>query len=212
MPLLNYMAWPEVSASNTLETLSTAAPAALNPELKLLNGTELVRPPQGNTLALRNIRLFVPSLQAVEGSNGQFLFLSSFPRAANGKPMPDALISQVEGRTNLVYYDWELTGRRMQEWQILDKMIANRSRAESSHAQDDELVENEWLSGLGSLAGNTVTEITRVAPNELSFVRKAPVGFTAVELDLLADWICEANSGPIHAPQPAGLPFPPPGK
>jgi hypothetical protein len=212
MPLLNYMAWPEANASNTLERLSAQAPPAFNSELKNFDGTELVRPPQGNALVLRNIRLFVPALQAVEGSNGQFLFLSSFPRAPNAKPAPDALLSQIEGRTNLVYYDWELTGRRMQEWQILGKMIANRALAQTSHAQDDELIDTEWLSGLGSLPGNTVTEITRVAPNELSVMRKAPIGFTAVELDLLAAWICEANTGPIHAPQAGGLPFPPPGR
>ena len=212
MPLLNYMAWPEANASNVLESLSTTVPAAFNSELKRFDGTELFRPPQGNVLILRNIRLFVPVLQAVQGSNGPFLLLSSFPVAANAKPAPDALLSQVEGRSNLVYYDWEVTGRRLQEWQILGKMIANRSLPQNSHAQDDELVETEWLSALGSLPGNTVTEITRITPNELSVLRKAPIGFTAVELVSLADWVCDANSGPIHTPQPAGPAIPFPGK
>jgi hypothetical protein len=48
-----------------------------------------------------------------------------------------------------------------------------------------------------------VTEITHSAPNELSVERKAPMGFTAVELLLLADWLCDANSGPIHSPPSA---------
>jgi hypothetical protein len=211
LPLLNYMAWPEADASNALERLSTEAPAALNPELKRFNGTELVRQPQGNALSLRNIRFFVPVLQAVQGSNGPFLFLSSFPRSDNARPAPDALLAQIQGRTNLVYYDWELTGRRLPEWQMLSKMIANRSSPQNSEEGDDAFIENEWLGGLGPLAGNTVTEITRVAPNELSLMRKAPIGLTAVELVLLADWVCDANSGPIHSPQPPpgpALPFP----
>jgi hypothetical protein len=91
-------------------------------------------------------------------------------------------------------------------------MIANRSLPQNSQAVDDAFIENEWLRGLEPLAGNTVTEITRVAPNELSVTRKAAIGLTALELVLLADWICDANSGPIHSPQPAGAPMPLHGK
>jgi hypothetical protein len=212
MPLLNYMAWPEAEASNVLAKLCTELPAKLNPELKKFNGTELIVQPKGDALILHNIRLFVPALQAVQGADGPFLFLSSFPRSSKAPPAPEGLLAQVEGHTNLVYYDWELTGRRLQEWGMLSKMIANRALPQNSHANDDAAVENEWLGGLGQLAGNTVSEMTHVAPNELSFVRKGPLGLTAVELVLLADWICDANSGPIHSPQPAGFPMPPPGK
>ena len=212
MPLLNYMAWPEANASNVLERLSTEAPAAFNAELKQFNGSELVRPPKGDALILRNIRVFGPVLQAVQGIDGQYLFLSSFPRSLNARPAPEGLLVQIEGRTNLVYYDWELTGRRLQEWQMLSKMIANRAAPENSPAGDDALIESEWLGGLAPLAGNTVTEITSVAPNELSVTRKAPVGLTAVELVLLADWLCEANSGPIHSAPPAGPASPLSGK
>jgi hypothetical protein len=209
MPLLNYMAWPEADASNTLAKLCIRAPAALNPELKRFNGTELVAQPQGNALVLQNVRLFAPVVQAVQGEDGGFLFLSTFPRSTKAPPAPAGLLAQVEGHTNLIYYDWELTGRRLQEWQMLIRMIANRALTQNGHGGDDELVENEWLGALGPLAGNTVTQITRVAPNELALARKAPLGLTAVELVLLADWICDANSGPIHSPQPVGLPMPP---
>jgi len=207
MPMLDYMAWPEANASNTFETLSTEAPVALNPWLKEFNGTEAVKIPKVNALVLRNIRLFGPVLQAVRCVDGQFLCWAGFPISPTARPAPDALLSQIQGRTNLVYYDWELTGRRLQEWQVLSKMIANRSLPPNSQASHDVLIENQWLTGLGDLPGNTVTEITRVAPNELSLTRKAPIGVTALELVLLADWACEANSGPIHSAQtsdPAG--------
>jgi len=198
LPLLNYMAWPEANASNTLDKLSTQAPAALNPLLKRFNGTELVWHPEARSLALQNIRMFVPVLEAVRDEGGQFLFLSSFPRSG-GKPAPDGLVGQIKGRTNLVYYDWELTGKRLQEWQMLSGMIANRAGAKKSEAEDYGTIELEWLQDMGRFKGNTVTEITRHPPNELSITRQAPVGFTAVELVLLADWLCDANTGPIHS-------------
>jgi len=197
MPFLNYMAWPEADASNVLNELSTQAPAALNPILKRFNGTELVWHPEARQLSMQNIRLFVPALEAVQAHDGPFLLLSSFPRTP-GNAAPDALLSQIKGRTNLVAYDWELTGRRLSELQILGGMIANRACAQKSEGEDYAEIEMKWLEGLVPLGGATVTEITRVAPNELSVTRQAPVGLTAVELTLFADWLCDANAGPIY--------------
>jgi hypothetical protein len=204
MPLLNYMAWPVTHASNALEKLGAEAPISLNPELKRFNGTELVWRPEAGKLIWQNMPLFAPALETARIKEGEFLFLSSFLRLTKSKPAPDALLSQVEGRTNLVYYDWELTGRRLSEWQILRGMIANRSRPQKGNGEDSTLIENNWLVELESLAANavTVTEITLLAPNELIIKRKAPIGFNSMELVLLADWLCDANSGPIHAAPP----------
>ncbi len=209
MPMLNYMAWPQVDASNTLERLATEAPRALNPLLNRFNGTELFWRPQAHNLSCLNMRLFVPTLEALQCSDGQFLFLSTFPKSPGGRPPPDALTAQVQGRTNLVYYDWESTGRRLMEWQILRGMIANRALPPGDEAVDKSTIESEWLSALAALGGNTVTEITRVKAKEFSAIRTAPLGFTAAELALLADWISDANSGPIHSPPPAPVMAPP---
>jgi hypothetical protein len=202
LPLLNYMAWPVAKASNVLQRLSTEAPAALNPELKRINGTELVWRPEASQLVCLNMNLFVPVLQAEKNDDGEFLLLSSFP-LSESEPAPNPILSQIQGRTNLVYYDWEFTGRRLGEWQILSKMITNRSSKQDKEAFYKANVENALLGALAHFAGDTVTEITRVGPDELSIARKAPVGFTAVELVLLADWLCDANSGPIFSPHPA---------
>jgi hypothetical protein len=210
VPLLNYMAWPEANASNDLQKLSTEAPTALSPTLKRFNGTELLWNPKAAKLTWMNMRMLVPVLEAANDKNGQFLFLSSSPRLSQGKPAPEELLGQIQGRTNLVYYDWELTGRRLSEWEILSGMVANRSSGtnDESFAATDAAM--QWIGGVAGLVGNTVTEITRGSPNELSAEREAPLGFTAMELMLLANWLCDANSGPIHSPAPAGnaAPFP----
>lgn len=210
MPMLNYLAWPADNASNALRSLAADAPTVLNPELKRFNGTELSWYPGSGKLVWQNMRLFTPAFQAVQAKDGQFLLMSGFPRSNKSKPVSDALLGQVEGHTNLVYYDWELTGRRLQVWQILSKMISNRSSLQSNDANYKAGVESGWLEPASRLVGNTVTEVTHVAANELSIMRKAPVGFTALELVLLADWFCDANSGPIHTAPPAGRQAPPP--
>jgi hypothetical protein len=210
MPLLNYMAWPVSHASNALETLSAELPAILNPDLKRFNGTELIWHPEANRLVWHNMGLFVPGLEVEQNKNGEFLLLSSFPRS-KGKPVRDALLAQIGGRTNLVYYNWELTGKRLQEWEILSRMISNRSLGKNKDAIYKSDIETEWFSSLARLVGNTVTEITRSAPNELSVTRKAPVGLSALELVSLANWLCDADSGPIHSLPHAGNTGSPPG-
>jgi hypothetical protein len=211
MPLLNYMAWPVAgNASNALETIGTQAPAALNPELERFNGMELVWHPDRHKLALQNVRLFTPVLEPVRAGEGQFLLLSSFPWVSNDIPAPDALMAQVEGRPDLVYYDWELTGRRLAEWILLNRMIANRNGAETPDGEVLQAVENTWLTAVAPLVGNTVTEIMQTASNELTLTRKAPIGVTAVEMVLVADWLCDAGSGSICSTPPAAkMPSPP---
>jgi hypothetical protein len=52
-----------------------------------------------------------------------------------------------------------------------------------------------WLqdTNVTSQLGNTVTEITRVSARELTGVRNAPVGLTAVELFQVVRWLDGAN-------------------
>jgi hypothetical protein len=212
MPLLDYMAWPEENATNALEKLAAEAPAALNPKLKPFNGTELAWEPERGRLVWRNMRMLVPVLEAAQDEQGQYLLLACFPRMTRASPAPAALWDQVQGRDNLVYYDWEVTGLRLQEWRILHGMLANRAAKQGADAAETMSIEAGWLGGLGSVEGNTVTEITRVAPSELSVVRNAPVGLTGVEWVMFSDWLCEAYAGPIHAPFPGGSAPPQPAR
>jgi hypothetical protein len=212
MPFLDYLAWPVANASNALQRLATEAPAALNPELNRFNGTELVWHAEAGKLAWQNMRLFVPALEAVQTNDGQFLFASAFPKPSNGNNAPDALLAQIEGRTNLVYYDWELTGRRLGEWLILKRIIFKYLIGQDTDGKDTMFVGDQWLGGLTSLAGNTTTEITRVAPNELCLERKAPLGLTSVELVLLANSFCGVNSDTAHSSPPVGNTLPVPAR
>jgi hypothetical protein len=202
MPLLNYMAWPTAHASNVLQSLSTEAPAVLNPMLQRFNGTKLVWRPEASQLIWMNMNWFSPFLRVEKDNDTQYLVLSSFP-LSESDPMPDSITSRLQSRTNLVYYDWEKTGPRLRQWQMLSKMIANRAFKETKEIIENAQVENGWLGALSYLPGETQTEIARTGPNELSLERKGPIGFTAVELAWLADWICDLDSGPIHPPLPA---------
>jgi hypothetical protein len=201
-PFLTYMAWPVVNATNALEKLSTEASAAFSSELKEFNGTELHWQANERRLLLSNLRIILPSVQAVHEKDGEFLLLDLFPLPPAKKTAPDQVWQQINGRTNLVYYDWESTGPRMQQWQMLGRMLLIRSRAPTRYIMKARLLEEKWLGELAPLAGNSVTEITRVAPNELSVVRHAPLALTGIEMFLLSDWLSTVGAPAINSRPP----------
>ena len=58
---------------------------------------------------------------------------------------------------------------------------------------DATVIKENWLNGIGFIKGDAVTELTRVAPNELALVRNAPLGLTGLEWVLFSDWISRAK-------------------
>ena len=112
---------------------------------------------------------------------------------------PAELFEQVLNRTNLLYYDWELTQERLahgrQLFQLLD--IIHYRRIQSTN-----VLSQRWLLDLRPLMGNTITEVTLTSPKELSFVRKSNFGFTGFELALLARWLSSPGFPLTYEPPP----------
>lgn len=214
MPLQSYMAWPVADADKALEEWSTEAPPAFNADLEQFNGSELVWQADLRRLYLSKLGMVAPDLTAALDHGRQFLLSTLFPLLPNNPPAPDELLKQINGRTNLVYYDWEITGPRLQEWRLLGRILLTRRGVKTHDMAVARGIEDRWMGGLRPLVGNTVTEITRVAPNELSVVRNSPVGFTGIEIFLLSDWLSTAGSAPVDSQSPApetrgSVPLPP---
>jgi hypothetical protein len=47
----------------------------------------------------------------------------------------------------------------------------------------------KWLKNVEPLMGGSTTTVTRINPQQLAFTRQSTLGFTALELQLLADWL-----------------------
>lgn len=188
-PFLSYIVWPQDDAANVLKKLSTKATREFNASLKNFNGTELHWLPHQERLVLANLRVILPSLQILQDKSGPFLGIMMFALAPTGPQAPDELWRQIKGRSNLVYYDWESTGLRLQQWELLGRMLLTRRHKSSASIMKTQKIETKFISDLASLTGNTVTEITRTSPTELSVLRTGPIGLTGIELFLFADWV-----------------------
>jgi len=130
--------------------------------------------------------IVIPHVRPARSGNQEFLVAGLFPAAGPSNTVPAELFAQVIGRTNLVYYDWELTDQRLPHarhtFQLSD-IVAGRRHQETNFATQ------RWLGELAPLLGNTITEVTLSGPKELSLVRKSGVGLTGYEIALLGRWI-----------------------
>jgi hypothetical protein len=48
------------------------------------------------------------------------------------------------------------------------------------------------------MAENTVTEVTRTAPAELTVVRSSPIGLSSLELILMSHWFTGTGRPPVN--------------
>lgn len=218
LPLLNYAAWPVTEATNTLRKLGTEGPAVLNPILEARDHTHLKWAPKSDQLTWLKLQLTSPTLEAVHDQSGDFLLAKLFPMEPKRVPVADKLWSQFEKSGNLVYYDWEITSMRLRQWRLLTELlpvyrppppaeVARQQKAAQNakppvlpnQLQTPLAITDAWLAELTPALGldNTVTEVTRTSPTELTVVRNSQFLFTGLELVLLSHWLADAPVGPI---------------
>jgi hypothetical protein len=102
------------------------------------------------------------------------------------RPMPPEFLQQLQNGTNLVYYDWELTGEQISSWtQIGQLMRMAFSRAQLS-IKDAGL---PWLNTVGTNLAHSATTVTLNGDRQLVFARAATLGLNSVELQLFTDWL-----------------------
>jgi hypothetical protein len=142
-----------------------------------------------NQISWSGLPFVAPKLEALHEPSGDFLFAEVFPNSPKGKPLPPELFA-LPGQTNLVYYHWEITAERLE----LLPQLTQLALMVTQHRQlDAQSAAGKWLAAVGPTLGTSVTEVTQTEPDQLTFMRKAPGGLTAVELIALANWLETTN-------------------
>ena len=118
--------------------------------------------------------------------------------------MPPVLRAQLE-RTNLVYYDWEITQERLLQWRQLKQIWQMITLKPSASRAPATLA---WIDAAAALLGNSVTEISFKNEHELTFVRKSSLGLTGFELVTLAQKL-DAFIAPPDVRRRSVTPLPP---
>jgi hypothetical protein len=215
-PLQTFAAVPVPNAKKALAQFEQKMSANTNWQSHFIMPVTMVM--TNDQISWRGMPFIAPNLRALHGPAGDFLFAEVFPNGPKSRPLPPELFTQLD-RTNLVYYDWEITSERLKLLPQLTQLSLMVTRHRQLAAESAAL---KWLNRIGPTLGPTVTEVTQTAPNELSFTRKSAGGLTAIELTALANWLeatnfpgCDLRLPPVHRlnkrphPQTPGAPVAP---
>jgi hypothetical protein len=187
MPLQTFIAAPVPNATNALAQLYQNLNA--NPDWKagLMSPFDLVK--ETNRIFLKNVPFVGPEVQAMSEPTGDILFADVFPNPLLGKTLPPELLQAID-RTNLVFYEWEITSARLKALPELTQLglLLTRHRQLTANS-----AAGKWLNRIGPTLGASVTEAVQTGPSELTFTRNAPAGLTAIELTALANWLEAPN-------------------
>ena len=185
---LSFCAAPLPDGSNQVYQLAGQLLQVANPWLATNGLGQFNRGTNDNGAAWDDLTVLSPYLRSVSTSQGEFAFggLEVEEDSRTNRPPPAALYLQVTGQTNLVGYDWELTGPRITQWLYFGQFL----RFALHKAQvPPKSASFAWLTALETRLGNCGTAVTLTGPAQLTLRRGSSLGLTAAELDWLADWL-----------------------
>jgi hypothetical protein len=192
IPFQSYLAAPVQNATDAIRELDEKLTNKFAAKLETYSLGSLQLATNGTEIDWRGLPFVSPFVQAEREPAGQFLFAGVFPNPPASEPPPPKLFAELN-QSNILYYDWEITAERLPQVLNLSQLaflLASRPQLDENSAAA------KWLKHVGPMLGNTITEITQTAPDELTLTRKAPGGLTAIEFVALAHWL-EATNFPF---------------
>jgi len=211
-----FWTWPGTDASEVVERVAERAPAALGTNWQE-RGLAQISFQQTNQMAFwRGLPIVTPYLGTRRDGAQEYVFGGLFAAMPSTNPVPAELLAQVTGRTNLVYYNWEITENRLSQWTILAQTAAVATSAPQLRTNSASL---RWLLSVAPSLGNTATEVVADSPSQWSFTRRSHLGLTGFEITVLARWLESTNfprlsfdlpsTGPVIPVRPPPGPKPP---
>lgn len=182
-PFETYLAAPSADAAHQVSVISDHLLQKGNPWLASKGYISFNRAADSNGIVWGNMQAIQPFLKSADG----FLYAGFLadPGAGTNAPMPPEFLKNLN-QTNLVYYDWEKTRELLPSRLNLTQTARQIARCPTMSVDSASLT---WMGILISRLAPTETTIVESAPDELTFHRKSTLGFTAIELHLLADWL-----------------------
>ena len=215
-PWNQYLAGPMASPTNLMAKVSLPLPMRMVTNMSWRGQVFGLRVTnQAMRVEFRGLPYLLPFLESIQDSGATMLYGGLFPQPSKGEPAPAGLLQQVSGRTNLVLYDWETTGRSVlwtnppgtagprvttnsigrlaqfkqlsQYWRLM--MNTNTMRIPLTPGGEIWVPGWDWINAAQGRLGDSITEVTRTGDSQLSAVRNSQLGFNALEVMYLLRWI-----------------------
>ena len=195
MPILDFAAMPVADATNAVGRLGAKLTEVANPWLAANKMGRWARSTNFDGFVWSGAPFISPQISSKVTTNGQFVLGGLMTPPEAGRPMPADLPEAVLSRTNLVFYDWELTALQADQLVYVGQLFRLISHAAQLPPNSASLL---WLKKTISKFGNCVTVLSAEDSKRISAIRRSSIGLSSLELHFLADW--------LESPQfPAGL-------
>jgi len=185
-----FWCWPAKDTTNTLKRIADAAPSLFSPMMQKRGPAQIIWMPTNTQVFWQALPAITPFLNRAEDVGLEFICGGLFPPMRSTNPPPPDLLAQFVTRTNLLYYDWEITQGRLSQWHLLSQLFAIVADAPQLSTNFAGL---PWLLSIGPRLGNSVTEVTVGSPKDWSLTRKSHIGLTGIELVTLVRWLESTN-------------------
>jgi hypothetical protein len=184
-----YFAWPLPDAARKLAYAAQRLPGIIKTNLPSLDVGEVNWDTNVIQVTWMGLPIIRPFVQPAPAPENDFVIAGVFPVSAMKQPPgPPELYAQLLGRTNLLYYDWEITQNRVEDWRQLFTIYSMLAAYKPPGTNDPALV---WLAdtNMTRCLGNSVTEVTIDSPRELRLTRTSSLGLSGFELVTLGRWL-----------------------
>ena len=166
---------------------------------------KVVHDPKKPVVTWGNVPLFAPYLTKANSADKGYVVGGVFPPDPIKKPIPQELLNEFINKKNLVYYNWEITGQRLEKWNLLIQFAAILSDRREQLVNKTKGI--DFITSLYPKLGNTITDAT-VNGKELTITRKSHLGLSALEIALLTRWLDNPQfpKPTLEWPKPAETP------
>jgi hypothetical protein len=182
----SFLAFAMPDATNAVRRLAVPAKNLLGAERQKQGLAHVEWQPTNRQTVWKGLPFVTPFIQPWQDVGMSFVYGGLFPAVPRTEPVPSELLGQFAARTNVIFYDWEITQARLNQWRMMAQLFA-------VIAQNTQLTTNTaglpWLMSVEPHLGNTITEVTADSPKQWALVRKSHIGLTGVELLTFVRWL-----------------------
>jgi len=186
-PFQTYFAAPLPGASNQVRQLADRLVRNANPWLAANAQGNFSWAANPGRLVWNDAFLISPWLVPMSANQRDYVMGGLYAIMPGDLDPPSVAVQNVIlNTTNLVYYQTELTGTRVEDSLFITQLfriVFHKAQLPPAAAA------TLWLKHIEPLLDASTTAMTQTGPAQLDFTRQSTIGLNALELHLLADWL-----------------------
>jgi hypothetical protein len=185
LPMNTFFAAPQPDASNQVGRIADFVMQKGSYWFATNDSCKFEKSASGCGLDWKGPPYLTPFLRPGVDRDRNFILAGLFPFGGTNEPLPAELL-RVLAPTNLVAYSWEMTDMRVQQLLFISQFIRLVAGREQLPPQSATLL---WLKAILPRLSKCVSVASQTAPNQIAITRRSNIGFSALELHLLSDWL-----------------------